>query len=217
MTPVMPVIVTKSASAAKIASSGRRTRTLLIVGQLAVSFMLLIAAGLTLRSLARLQNVDAGFDPDNVLTARLDLNWSKYKSHETILRFSDRLLAEARVLPGVTHAAVAHTFPLNRMDPHSHTFEIRGREQKPGMPPPVAHVRSASADYFAAVGIRLIRGRLYDDKRVRTGARLAAKRTCPGPMNRGATCVSCFESTAIQPQSPPRCAGASGPSIPRSP
>ncbi len=57
--------------------AGRRTRSLLIVGQLAVSFMLLIAAGLTLRSLARLQNVDAGFDPDNVLTARLDLNWSR--------------------------------------------------------------------------------------------------------------------------------------------
>jgi predicted permease len=153
--------------------AGRRPRTLLIVGQLAVSFMLLIAAGLTLRSLARLQNVDAGFDPDNVLTARLDLNWSKYNSRNTILQFSDRLLARVRALPGVTHAAVAHTFPLNRMDPHSNTFQIRGRAHEPGVPLPVARLRSASADYFAAIGVRLVRGRLYDDEVARSGPGVA--------------------------------------------
>ena len=145
--------------------AGRRARGLLVVGQLAVSFMLLVAAGLTLRSFSRLENVDAGFEPDNVLTARLDLDWSRYKSDGTILQFTDQLLVAARTLPGVTYAAVAHTFPLNRMDAHRDSFQIRGREQKAGAPMPVAHVRSASADYFAAVGIRLVRGRLYGDEK----------------------------------------------------
>jgi putative ABC transport system permease protein len=141
----------------------RRARTVLIVSQLAVSCMLLIGAGLTLRSLMRLQQVDPGFDPDNVLTARFDLNWSKYNDNRTKLRFSDDLLARVRALPGVRYAAVANTFPLNDTTPYSNTFQIRGRVRNPGSPDPTAQVRSASPDYFAAMGIRLVRGRLFTE------------------------------------------------------
>ncbi|MGH9345630.1 MAG: ABC transporter permease, partial [Vicinamibacterales bacterium] len=143
--------------------AGRRTRAALIVGQLAISVMLLIGAGLTLRSLLRLEQVDPGFNPENVVTARLDLNWSKYNNDRTILRFSGDLLARVRALPGVTRAAVANTFPFNGSPPGYHAFQIRGRRQAPGHPEPLAQVRSASPDYFAAVGIRLVRGRLFGD------------------------------------------------------
>ncbi len=144
--------------------TGRRARNALIIGQLAVSFMLLIGAGLMLRSLMRLHQVDPGFNPENVLTARLDLNWSKYNSDRTIVPFSDELLARVRALPGVTHAAVANTLPLIGSTPYSNSFQIRGRQRAPGTPEAEAQVRSASADYFATVGMRLVRGQLYHDR-----------------------------------------------------
>ena len=149
---------------ATLGVAGRHARRALIAGQLAVSFMLLIGAGLMLRSLVRLHQVDPGFDPENVVTARLDLNWSKYNSDGPILQFSERLLQRARALPGVTHAALANTFPLNGSTPHSSILRIRGREPRPDAPAPLAQVRSVTADYFRTVGVRLIRGRLYDDR-----------------------------------------------------
>jgi putative ABC transport system permease protein len=144
--------------------AGRHARAVLIVGQLAVSFMLLIGAGLMLRSLMRLHQVDPGFDPENVITARIDLDWSRYNRDHSILEFSASLLGRVRGLPGVTHAAVANTFPLNVSEPYTNTFTIRGREPERGAPPLRAEVRSATTDYFAAMGIRLVRGRLYADR-----------------------------------------------------
>jgi putative ABC transport system permease protein len=143
--------------------AGRRARGALIAGQLAVSFMLLIGAGLMLRSLVRLHHVDPGFNPENVVTARLDLNWSKYNRDRPVIQFSERLLARVRSVPGVTHAAIANTFPLNATTPHSNSFQIQGRWRDRHRPDPEAEVRSATSDYFAAVGIRLVRGRLYRD------------------------------------------------------
>jgi len=167
------VVSLKDGSDATFRFAPRRARTLLIAAQLAVSFMLLMGAGLTLRSVARLQNVDPGFDPENVLTARLDLDWSKYRRERGILTFTDRLLQQVRQLPGVTHAAVANTFPLVPVDLHTEAFLIRGREQRSGVPPPVTYVRSASAGYFGALGVRLVSGRLYDEDDERDGRPVA--------------------------------------------
>jgi len=142
---------------------GRRARMALIVGQLAVSFMLLIGAGLMLRSLLRLHHVDPGFNPENVLTAHIDLNWSKYERDRSILNFSEPLLEKVRALPGVTSAALANTFPLNDTTPFNRTFRIRGRPTPEGLPEPRADLRRATAGYFKTVGIRTIRGRTHDD------------------------------------------------------
>ena len=99
--------------------SRQRLRAALAVSQLALSFMLLIGAALMLRSFAKLQQVDAGFRSDNVLTMTLDLNWSKYTTPERgadrakVLEFFEPLWERMRALPGVVTAGTAWTFPLN--------------------------------------------------------------------------------------------------------
>ncbi len=97
----------------------RRLRGALVVAQLAFSFILLIGAALTLRSLAELSRVDAGFRAENVLTMSIDLNWSRYtrEGHRTdtekVLTFHDALAEKTKAMPGVLGVGAAWTFPLN--------------------------------------------------------------------------------------------------------
>src|SRR4029078_11082093 len=87
-------------------------RSVLIVVQVAASFMLLIGAGLTLRTVINLQRVDPGFRTDNLLTMRIDLNFSKYKAEQVPL-FWERLDERLRSESGVLAVAAGGTFPLN--------------------------------------------------------------------------------------------------------
>src|SRR4029077_12841288 len=91
-----------------------KLRSALIVAQVAVSFLLLIGAGLTVRSLINLQHVNPGFRPENVLTIQFSLDFSRYTSNEKVLAFWDSLLEKAQVLPGVTSVAAAGVFPLDK-------------------------------------------------------------------------------------------------------
>jgi predicted permease len=98
------------------ATSGRRrqrVRGALVASQVALAFVLLIAAGLMVRSLIKLQGVDPGFDPENVVSMRVDLNWTKYDTRGKTDAFYRRLLERVRGQAGVRSAAVANTFPLN--------------------------------------------------------------------------------------------------------
>jgi predicted permease len=125
-----------------LAEDGRAThepgdvRDALIVVQVAASLMLLIGAGLTIRSLYKLQQVDPGFRTDNILTMRVDLNFSKYTNQalraEFWRRFEDRLTS----LPGVVSAGGAATFPLNEEGPFSQSIRVPGREAASGAPRP---------------------------------------------------------------------------------
>ena len=83
-------------------------RAALVVAQVAVSMVLLIGAGLMLRSLLELQSVNPGFDSQRVLTMAMDLNWSRYTSNELILGFHDRLNGRLTGQPGVVSTASAH-------------------------------------------------------------------------------------------------------------
>ncbi len=156
--------------------AGRRTRVrnLLILAQVAFSFVLLIGAGLMLKSFVRLQNVDPGFVPQRVLTMALDLNWSKYTTEQQSRETARKLLEKVQALPGVQYAAVASAFPL---DPDiiaygpSHVlqnFQIEGQPLRAGETPPHSNVRIGSVDYFRTLGIPLIQGRTFaptdDDK-----------------------------------------------------
>lgn len=145
----------------------RRLRNVLIVCQVAFSFVLLIGAGLMLRSLSKLQNIDPGFVPQRVLTMGIGLNWSKYTTNEQTLAVARQILAKAQAEPGVLSAAVASSFPL---DPDAlagggfnRRFQIEGRITPEGENPPVSAMRIASPDYFKTLGIPLIQGRTFQE------------------------------------------------------
>jgi putative ABC transport system permease protein len=123
----------KEAGGHSTAGAGRhRTRNALIVAQVALSFALLIGAGLMTRSLMKLQGVDAGFHPDHVLTMLLSLNFTKYDTGPKQIAFHRPLLERVKALPGVRSAAVSMTFPLNsEMGPMQGGFLIEGRTIPP--------------------------------------------------------------------------------------
>ncbi len=137
-----------------------RARSALIVSQVAVSFALLIGAGLMLRSLLNLQSVHAGFDIENVLTARVDLNWTRYRDPEQIRPFGERLLDRLRVEPGMISAALTGSVPLNDTSPNGVEFQIEGVPPTDG-PRPRANLETASTEYFQTMGIPLLGGRMF--------------------------------------------------------
>ena len=146
-----------------------RLRGALVVSQLALSFVLLIGAALMLRSFAKLREVDAGFRAERVLTAGIDLNWSRYTTpgkgadHDRLVSFHKALQDRLRSLPGVVEVAAAWTFPLNARFQNDGTFQIEGRPKVEGQSMPRAEARGASADYFRTLGVPLVRGRTFDE------------------------------------------------------
>ncbi|MEM1182075.1 MAG: ADOP family duplicated permease, partial [Acidobacteriota bacterium] len=170
------------------AGSGRaRVRGLFVAAQVAVSTVLLIAAGLLLRSFDRLQSVDPGFATENVLTARLALNWTKYDSPEKTLDFFDRVLDRLQAHPAVVHAAVGSAAPLTQGGMMSQDFRIAGREGETDRgPAPTLDLAFVSESYFEALSIPLIRGRFFDGRDhadapdVAMVSRTFADRTFPG-------------------------------------
>ncbi|MGZ6126511.1 MAG: ADOP family duplicated permease, partial [Myxococcales bacterium] len=148
----------KEGAGATVHRSRLRARSALIVAQVAVSFSLLIGAGLMLRSLLNLQSVDAGFDVQNVLTARVDLNWTRYRTNEQILPFGERLLERLRAEPGVLSAALTGSVPLNDTSPNGVEFRIEGAPVSDG-PHLRAWLETASPGYFETMGIPLLAGR----------------------------------------------------------
>ena len=146
----------------------QRIRNLLIVGQVAVSFMLLIGAGLMLRSLIKLQSVSPGFDSDRVLAVRVSPNWSKYNTPDKTLLLFKRLLDKVRSEPGVVSAGLASTYPLNQLGitsgPFNRGFQIEGRPIPEGELAPQADFRSASPGYFETIRLALVNGRTFEER-----------------------------------------------------
>jgi len=158
----------KEGSGQSAVSAGRqRLRSALVVAQVAVSFVLLIGAGLMLRSLLKLQEVGPGFDPERVLVMRVTANWSKYTTGQQYRDLSLRLIERAQALPGVLSAAMASTYPLNPFGlangPNNVNFQIEGRPPNPNEPTPQVDYRVASADYFRTIRLPLLSGRLFTE------------------------------------------------------
>jgi len=154
------------------AGTGRqqnRVRSALIVCQVAFSFMLLIGAGLLLRSLFKLQQIDSGIRPQHVLVMRTTFNWSKYTDTEKNEALVQKLLDRVQSEPGVLSAAISSRYPfepeLIAAGPEavSFSFQIEGRALAPGQAPPVSTFTIVSPDYFKTLGIPLKAGRLLAD------------------------------------------------------
>jgi len=144
------------------ARAGRRLNDAFVVSQFALSLMLLIGAGLLLRSLRNLLEVDPGFRPENVLVARISLPSPAYREPQ-IAAFQTRIVPRLAGLPGVRAVALTTTAPFSHGN-NQQEFVVRGHEPAPSQPIPVASARLVTPGYFAAVGTRLLRGREFDDR-----------------------------------------------------
>jgi putative ABC transport system permease protein len=145
-------------------SHGRnRLRRALIVGEVAVSLILLVGAGLMVRTLATLTAVDPGFDGENVLTARVWIPATKYQEDDEIIAFYRETLDRVGAIPGVLSAGGVLSLPVNAGINGTFTFEIEGRESVDPRETPTAGFQVASSHYLETLGIPLLRGRWFSD------------------------------------------------------
>jgi predicted permease len=146
-------------------SAGRTTsltRATLVIAETALALMLLVGAGLLIKSFARLQRVDPGFSADNVLTASIALPATRYPDAVARRRFWERLVESIRATPGVTSVGLTTNVPFSGMV-SSGSYSIVGYTPGPTEGPPHGRQEIVGGDYFRALGIPLLEGRLFND------------------------------------------------------
>ena len=169
---ILPAVSRRLGPRRAAISAGSRTavhrsdlRRALIVAEVAASFMLLIGAGLMVRSLVKLTGVNPGFSTDHVLTMQIDMNFTKYRAPIERAAYLDRLLANLQAIPGVTAVGATGTIPLLEQAGGSiGALQIAGRDAAEGesvATGPRASLMIASDDYFRAMDIPLIDGRFF--------------------------------------------------------
>jgi predicted permease len=139
----------------------QRARSLLVVAELSGSLMLLIVAGLFVRSLLSVENSDLGFDPDHVVNLSMAPTEAGYDK-EQASHFLKQLLQQARGLPGVEAASIAATIPMGYYS-RGDELKIDGYQTPKGQPAPSAGYNAVSPEYFRTMRISLIRGREFLD------------------------------------------------------
>ena len=145
-------------------SSGRRaaqrTRSALVIGEMALAVVLLIGAGLLIRSFVKLVQVDPGFRPEHVVSFDVSLPEVKYPHDREIRRFASDVRESLASLPGTQSVAVAFARPLEQQGMRV-AFDVDGRPPAPADSRMVADVRPASSNFFSTLGMRLVRGRVF--------------------------------------------------------
>jgi len=145
-----------------------QVRNSLVVAEIALALVLLVGAGLLLKSYARVQNIDPGFDRRNILTAELDLSETKYPQRGSdnynhgaaMTNFWNEALRRVQQLPGIEAAGLTVVLPLSGSNTDS-SFAIEGRELRPNEPGPDEELRIVTADYFRVLRTPLLRGRFF--------------------------------------------------------
>ena len=143
-------------------SGGGRTRNVLVISEVALSLMLLIGAGLMIRSLWILQNTNLGFDPDHVVTMVVSIPQNKFPEPGQEVSYFNRVLDRVRVLPGVQAAGLIDAIPLSDEGSHQ-PISIEGRPVVAMADQPEVDVRLISPGYLSAMHISLLHGRDVDD------------------------------------------------------
>ena len=139
---------------------GGRLRAALVVSEMALALILLIGAGLLMKSFLLLQRVDPGFNPDHLVTLRLVLNRTPYPNNPQVVNFYSQLLDRVKSTPGVQSAATISTLPLSGNDTDAN-FLIEGRPQPPPNEEPSAWFNIVSPDYFQTMQLRVVKGRTF--------------------------------------------------------
>ena len=149
---------------ARVGEGGRRIRQALVAAEIALAFVLLIGAGLLVRSFLNLSSVSPGFRTESILTASIGLPAARYPDGASCLQFFERLLASVRSLPGVQSAALVNRLPLGGATNNAVDIQIEGRQ--PETEPGAMSVdrRVGSTDYFELLAIPVIAGRVFDER-----------------------------------------------------
>jgi len=153
-------------------TSGRRrlrARTVLVFGQVALAFLLMVGSGLLVKSFWHLQNVDPGFVADNVLTLRLSLPETPYEDGDKSVAFYEQLVDRVDGIPGVERASVVSKLPLRPQGTSHNGVLIEDRPVEPGSMPHVALSIIVGPGYFETMGIRLLEGRLIERSDIAAG------------------------------------------------
>ncbi len=148
------------------APSARRTRDWLVISEIALTLTLLIGAGLVLKSFARLQSLQLGYQPRGLLTARIDLPFTKYTKKEQVSAFSKNLLERVRALPGVESAAIGSNPPL--FGSWQIGFFREGTPEPAKGQAPDTEIEVVAGDYFSTLKIPLLRGRVLNNQDTNT-------------------------------------------------
>lgn len=141
-----------------------RLRSALVVGEIALSLLLLVGAGLMVTSLVRLASVDPGFRTEGRLTVGLDLLSHVRESPEERLVVYDRFLERMRAIPGVEAVGVVDRLPL-KPSSNNTRYRVEGQTEEESESNPLSLVAVVSADYFEAMGIPVIGGSAFSDRR----------------------------------------------------
>ena len=166
------------------ASRSHRLRRGLMVVETALALVLLTGAGLMMRTLQELTQVETGFRPDHLLTTRFTLAGDEWTPEKRLPFYAD-LLSRLRALPGVTNAAFAFSLPIDGSNWNS-IFIVADKPVPPRAQLPSAAFTPVSAGYFETMGMRLVRGRFFDATETPTSAKVTvvneslARRLWPG-------------------------------------
>ncbi len=142
---------------------GNRIRSVLVAAEIALALVLLVGASLLIKSFVRLQNVDPGFDPKNVVTMEISLPVTKYPRGRPVGDFFAELVRRAGALPGVEAAAVTSILPLSGTNSDS-SFAIEGTDPMQTKIFPDEEIRIVSPDYFKVMKVPLRSGRFFDQR-----------------------------------------------------
>jgi putative ABC transport system permease protein len=143
-------------------ASKARIRNLLVVGQVALTIILLAGAGLLIRTFSELKTIDPGFRPDGALSLHLAIPREKYKGDAKVASFCQRILEQVRALPGVESAGMVNRLPLGGI-PEVWSIELEGTGQILNRLDSVDY-RVTTPDYFRTIGIPLIAGRSFTEQ-----------------------------------------------------
>ncbi|HET7374597.1 MAG TPA: ABC transporter permease, partial [Gemmatimonadaceae bacterium] len=152
--------------------AGRTLRRGLVVAEVALSLTLLVGAGLLIKSVARLQRVDPGFDPKGVLVFNLNLPQVKYPSDTAQILFFNQLLPRLNAAPGVRAAGLISVVPFGG-GWSTASFSIENLVVGPGQNGPWGDLRIASPGYFSALRIPLQRGRMFNEQDTQNSPQVA--------------------------------------------
>jgi putative ABC transport system permease protein len=145
------------------AAGGRRWLSALVITEMAVAVTLLVGGGLMLKSFERLQAVDLGFKPNNLLSVRMDLPGDKYRNQTQRGAFLTQLLERVRALPAVISAGATTNLPLSHSSIDMR-FTVEGQAARNPGEVPITAARLVTPGYMRALGVELVSGRFIDEQ-----------------------------------------------------
>ena len=148
--------------------SGHALRRVLVVAEVALALTLLTGAGLLIKSLALLQEVDPGFASNNLLTFTVSVPGSRYQSDTARIQYFDRAIEAVRAVPGVTDVGITSTLPFSG-NWSTGSFRVEGYQPPPNTPGPWGDQRVVNPSFFTTLKVPLIKGRYFNEQDGTTG------------------------------------------------